>query len=1476
MKTMGFRFGDGDAFGWRHCVSVASCLFFLWVLPTVAQDESFTYTTNADNTITIVSFIGSGESAFIPNLVNGLEVTRIGATAFLYSSSLRYVYMPYGITNIGVLAFAHCPNLLYAPLPNSISRIEYAAFNNCRGLAFAGFSPGFQAPSHLTYIGPWAFENCFNLFTVYIPDGVFAAIGEGAFAGCDRLESAYIGNGITEIPPSMFSYCGNWNDSISFSLGTNIASIGYRAFEGCETMATITIPDSVTVIEPYAFSDCTGLANCTIGAGVTNIGESSFSNCSSLAETYFYGNAPTLGGTGVFAGATNATVYRLAEAMGWPTVPDTWGGRPTALWMRYQLTINGGTGSGSYLYRSLVSIAANPPAVEMTFDRWTGDTQFVESVTSSNTSVTMPARDVTLNATYKDRTYSLTVNGGTGGGAYTNQQRVVIAANPPAIGMTFDRWTGGTQYIQSVTSSNTVVTMPAGNVSLTATYTAVYYTLTVNAGTGGGAFTNQQRVAIAANPPAVGMIFDRWIGDTQYVQSVTSSNTTVIMPAQPITLTATYKDKTYLLTINSGNGGGSFTNQQRVAISANSPAVGMTFDRWTGDTQYVESVVSSNTTVTMPAQPITLTATYTPIHYTLTVNGGTGSGSYTNQQRVTIAANPPAVGMTFDRWTGDTQHVANAMSSNTTVTMPAQNSAIAATYKPLYYTLTVNGGSGSGSYTNQQRVAISANLPPEMAFDRWTGDTAYVDNPRFTNATVTMPAFSISLTATFRSSYLFVTNSPDTNTVTITGYVGPGGEAAIPSVLDGRTVTAIGNYAFSYCNNLTGVIIGAAVTSIGDYAFLGCTNLASILLSTGVTSIGEWAFESCSSLTNIVIPESVTQIGTAAFFRCINLTSVTIPQSLSRIGDSIFFECSQLARFVIPDSITNIGTYAFYRCLALTNMVIPDGVIRIGASAFLGCEGLSDLHIGNGLNHLEPETFRGCTNLTNIWMGNNVTIIGESAFANCYKLTSVNMPASVRTVGDSAFWYCSSLTNLSIGSGVKQIDGYAFSGCGALESLIIPDNVEQLGEWSFSWCSSLSNVFIGRGASNIGEALFLGCSNLTTLAVDSVNSNYCAVADVLFDKGKSLLVQYPGGKAGHYGIPDGVTHLEDWSFAFCENLVSIAIPDSVISIGESAFVGSNLITITIPDSVKNIGIWAFSGCYILTNITVNVANEFYSSIDGVLFNEEVTTLIQCPGGRVGNYIVPDSVTSIGSGSFDGCGNLTSVAIGFGVTNIGKHAFSGCNDLTKVEIPDSVAYLGDYAFAYCGNLLEVTIGNNVAAIGDHTFSGCQALTNIVIPISIAQIGDQAFGDCAFDKIVIPASITNFGRSVFVYCTNLAEVFFMGDAPDYEGDAMFYMTANPTIYYLPGAWGWGSTFAGQPTALWVPGVQDNGSLGVHSGNFGFNVEWAAGLTAVVEGATNLINPIWAPLATNTFTDEAYEFRDPEWTNYPGRYYRIRPEP
>ena len=119
-----------------------------------------------------------------------------------------------------------------------------------------------------------------------------------------------------------------------------------------------------------------------------------------------------------------------------------------------------------------------------------------------------------------------------------------------------------------------------------------------------------------------------------------------------------------------------------------------------------------------------------------------------------------------------------------------------------------------------------------------------------------------------------------------------------------------------------------------------------------------------------------------------------------------------------------------------------------------------------------------------------------------------------------------------------------------------------------------------------------------------------------------------------------------------------------------------------------------------------------------------------------------------------------------------------------------------------------------------------------------------------------------------------MYFQSDAP--TANQTIFLGDYATVFYLPGPAGWAASFGGLPTSLWTLPypliLSTSATLGSQSGGFDLLVSWATNIPVVVEACTNLINPSWQPLQTNTLTNGTFYFSDPEWTNYPGRFYRV----
>jgi hypothetical protein len=258
--------------------------------------------------------------------------------------------------------------------------------------------------------------------------------------------------------------------------------------------------------------------------------------------------------------------------------------------------------------------------------------------------------------------------------------------------------------------------------------------------------------------------------------------------------------------------------------------------------------------------------------------------------------------------------------------------------------------------------------------------------------------------------------------------------------------------------------------------------------------------------------------------------------------------------------------------------------------------------------------------------------------------------------------------------------------------------------------------------------------------------------------------------------------------------------------------------------------------------------------------------------------MPNSLTNIRSSAFYNCISLTNVTIGSGVTTIGSHAFA-YSRVTSVTIPKSVTKIGANAFDSCTQLTNVIIGTGVTNIAIATFANCFGLISVTIPNNVTTIGDSAFANCQrLASVTVPNSVTNIGRYAFQSCYGLNASYFQGNAPLVNGmagsaDTSVFFGESGTAYYLPGTTGWGSTFGGWPTVLWNPQAKTgDGSFGIRTNQFGFNITGTANIPIVVEASPNL-GGTWNPLLNGTITNGSIYFSDPQWTNYPSRFYRLR---
>lgn len=360
--------------------------------------------------------------------------------------------------------------------------------------------------------------------------------------------------------------------------------------------------------------------------------------------------------------------------------------------------------------------------------------------------------------------------------------------------------------------------------------------------------------------------------------------------------------------------------------------------------------------------------------------------------------------------------------------------------------------------------------------------------------------------------------------------------------------------------------------------------------------------------------------------------------------------------------------------------------------------------------------------------GKTVTEIGSKAFYYKDDIKSVVIPDTVTTIWDEAFSYCMKMETVDMSANVETIGDYAFRKCGGLRALELPESLTSIGEGAFHYAfdhESYASITIPSKITEIPSRLF------DTAGVTSVDMSKCKI-----------------------------TSIGENAFYQCFWLTSIDLPDTLTTIGESAFWNAGLTSLTLPETVTTIGESAFYSCPIGGKVVIPAGVTAIS--DGLFCDCDGITSVELPA----------TITKIGDSAFRHCSSLVSVNIPDKVTSIGTYAFNLCSKLAAIDIPEAVTSIGAHAFERCETLRSITIPEGVTAISDGLFTDCSALISVTIPDSVTSIGKAAFDRCKnLTKIVVPERVTSIGNRAFYGCTKLTDVN-IPEGVTTLSDKMFY--------------------------------------------------------------------------------------------------------
>lgn len=381
---------------------------------------------------------------------------------------------------------------------------------------------------------------------------------------------------------------------------------------------------------------------------------------------------------------------------------------------------------------------------------------------------------------------------------------------------------------------------------------------------------------------------------------------------------------------------------------------------------------------------------------------------------------------------------------------------------------------------------------------------------------------------------------------------------------------------------------------------------------------------------------------------------------------------------------------------------------------------------------------------------------------------------------------------------VDKIEGYQSTAIANFEGkVIISQGICEIGRAAFNGANKITDIEIPDSVTMIGDYAFQACTGLTSItipgSVKKIGSDYKNVNCQSFNRCVNL---------ENVILEEGIEEIGGYVFGSCRNVKKWELPKSLKKIGTATFSGSIVEKFNIPENVESIGSTFLSSSNLI-EITVDSNNKYFESVDGVLFDKNVTQLVKYPEKKeVATYTIPNTVISINDNAFRGCykiqnlvisdsiekigslafesATINTIKIGSGVSNIDEKAFDEAvistinveskNENYKTingvlfnqtettlikypngisneeyEIPSTVDTIGRYAF-FKNGIKRIIIPSSVKTIKDYGFGICQKLTELNLPSGLEKIEDNAFyGDHAIETIVIPSSIVTIGKA-----------------------------------------------------------------------------------------------------------------------------------
>ncbi len=1255
--------------------------------------DDFTYTlTDEYSKVQILSYIGDSTEVVIPEKIDGIKVTSIGASAFANNTSITKVTLPDTMLTIGENAFFKCSALAEVDFGNSVKTIGDRAFKMCGALTSLEF------PDSLETIGNYAFTSQLNdtygpivesnIINISFGAGI-AIIGTGAFYECNKISSVKIGDSLVSLGDLAFYDCDGIID-VSIS-GTN-ATIGSQAFSGwgtgcmgiksveirggvksisnnafynCTSLESVSISEGA--IGQYAFAECPMLKDVSISDSVTSIGDYAFSNCPNLSDV-FIEDAKIRINSLEYNGHRYAvfnTVKTWEEAK---ALCESWGGHLATITdaneQNFVAEMVNKSGASCWL-------GASDAETEGVW-KWVTGEEF--SYTNWNTN----QPDNTYYDDYENYLHMYTYETNNKWNDLTN------VGSRGSCGFICE-WDSlddidGVKHIIMTSDSSYVNLEGITSTNVLTIGNYAFYNCT-----GLKSFTIPDRVTSMGNNSLDGCtslkelhigtevtsIPSNVLGNTISLEKITVSSDNSLYSSKDGVLFN--KDQTSLLAYPKDKKG-AYTVPGTVKTIADSA-----FYNCDGLTELV--VGNSVTTIEKYA-----------------------FGECSNLKKVTLGDGLQTIG----------DNTFNGCTSLTDIDFGNSVKTIGNRAFKLCRALT------------KLDFPDSLEAIGDFAFTPYSTDTL---NPTYYTNNIKEISFGSGIKTIGVGAFY---NSDNFTSIEL-----------------GKSLNTIGDYAFYECDAIKNISISGTNATIGKYAFAGGENgieaLETVEIKNGVSSISDYAFYNAFVLKSVNIPDSVTSIGNYAFSNCAKLTDITIEDKtaikaleynghiyavfdIAKTWEETEALCESWGGHLV--TITNADEQAFVS--EITN--------KLGKHCLLGG---TDVERESEWKWITGEPFSYSK-----WSSGEPNNVGDEDYLLIYYNQGNTWNDVPNTGSSSAYGFVCEWEQIddidSVNhrimnkndSCVNSIDdikstnpltigNYAFYNCTGLESFTIPGRVVSMGNNSLDECKSLKELHIGSGLTSIPSNAFGNTISLENINVSPSNTVYSSKDGVLFNKDQTSLLVYPKAKKGAYTIPETVKTIADSAFYNCDGLTELVVGDSVETIDTYAFGDcSNLTKVTLGDGLQTIGTSAFYNCEALVDV------DFGNSVKTI----GVTAFKMCKSIKTLNF--PDSLETIRDYAFtpylnnyDGTyygSSITDIHFGSGIKTICYSAFYNCDNITAVEIGESLSIIGRYAFYDCDGIKSVSISGNNATIGDFAFDDC-SLETLVLGKGITSIGDYVFED-----------------------------------------------------------------------------------------------------------------------------------------------------